>query len=106
MKMLPTIAGNNPIFSRLTTNSATADAKIAASSESNTVGQSYSTGTGSRNVSMPTQCIAQMPMPMAVAPPLSQSVRATPRAEVTPPARSSAAYDAIVAISADTTTRR
>jgi len=38
---------------RLTTNSATADAKMAARSETSTVGQAYCTWTGKRNASMP-----------------------------------------------------
>ena len=40
----------------------------------------------------------QIPVPMAIAPPVSQKYRDRPRAEVTRPARSSAAYDATIAI--------
>src|SRR5262249_50098521 len=47
-----------------------------------------------------------MPMPIAVAPPVSHSQRAPPRANVTLPARSSAAYEASTAIATDSDTRR
>jgi hypothetical protein len=53
MKRLPTIARESPILRRLTTKSATADAEIAARSESSTVGQSYCTGIGRWKASMP-----------------------------------------------------
>ena len=46
MKMLPTTARDSPSSGRLTTNSAMPEAPMAASSDSSTVGQSYSTGTG------------------------------------------------------------
>ncbi len=53
MKMLPIEARIRPMCFRLTTNSAIADARIAASSDNSTVGQSYNTGIGKRNASIP-----------------------------------------------------
>ena len=53
MMAAPANARVKPIFRRLTTNRATAEAKTAASSDSNTVGQSYETGTGRLKASIP-----------------------------------------------------
>lgn len=47
MHTLPNSALTMPIVLRLTTNSAIAQATIAASKDANTSGQSYNTGTGS-----------------------------------------------------------
>src|ERR1700692_472153 len=48
----------------------------------------------------------QMPSPMAPAPPISQKTRARPRAAVTRPARSSAVYDAQIAMRTESATSR
>jgi len=53
MKMLPSTARITPILLRLTTNRAMADARIAANRDNKTVGQSYCTGIGKRNASIP-----------------------------------------------------
>jgi hypothetical protein len=53
MKRLPTKACESPILRRLKTKSATPDAKIAATSETSTVGQSYCTGIGRWKASIP-----------------------------------------------------
>ena len=46
----------------------------------------------------------QIPEPIATAPPVSHTMRATPRAAVTLPARSSAEYEASTAINTDNAT--
>src|SRR5580700_11088212 len=50
--------------------------------------------------------MAQMPNPIATAPPASQIVWVLPRAAVTRPARSSAAYEAQIAITTERITNR
>jgi hypothetical protein len=50
--------------------------------------------------------MAQMPMPIAVLPPISQTKRARPLVAVTRPARSRAAYDADTAIKTERATCR
>jgi len=47
-----------------------------------------------------------MPVPMATAPPISQAIFALFRAAVTRPARLSAAYDAQIAITTESATKR
>src|SRR5437867_1927137 len=59
---------------------------------------------GKRQASIPVKCIDQMPKPIAVAPPISQALRTQPLAAVTRPPRSSAAYDAEMAITTERTT--
>ena len=104
MKMLAIAASAKSIRGRLTKKSATPLAKIADIRDNITVGQSYSTGMGMRNASMPVLCIDQTPKPIAVAPPKSQIVRTLPRARVMRPAKSSAAYEAPIAITTDRAT--
>jgi hypothetical protein len=55
------------------------------------VGQWYSTLTGKRNANNALKFIDQVPMPIAMAPPVSQAARTQPRAAITRPPRSSAA---------------
>src|ERR1700738_390313 len=54
---------------------------------------------------MPTKCMLQMPSPMTMAPPASQPRRVRPAAELTRPAKLSAAYDARIAMTTERVTR-
>ncbi len=45
---------------------------MATASEATVVCKSYDIAIGSLNASMPTKCIDQMPVPIAMAPPASQ----------------------------------
>ena len=85
---------------------AIAEAPIAMSSAYNAVGQSYRVGTGRPNATMPTKCIAQMPMPSAVPPKINHTITLRPRAAVTRAMRSSVAYDATTATSIESATMR
>jgi hypothetical protein len=71
---------------------------MATSTERTTSGTSYIVGTGSLSASMATKCMLQIPMPIATDPPRSHAARRRPWAAVTRLARSSAAYDASIAI--------
>ncbi len=51
---------------------------IATRSDARTVGQWYSMDTGKRKASIPLKCIAQMPIPIAMAPPVNQATRTRP----------------------------
>ena len=61
---------------------------------------------GSENASMPTKCMAQMPVPIASAPQASHSAERTgdPAAATTRVAMSSATNEAITAVTMDSAT--
>src|SRR5690606_22056435 len=79
---------------RLTSHSASAEATIGSSHDSAVIQKSYPIGIGSLNASMPMKCIDQIPVPIAIAPPISQAMAVRPDADATRPAMLSAVYDA------------
>jgi hypothetical protein len=79
-----------PRSARLTCHSARPEAAIGSNSESIVIGVSKAISIGSWKASMPTKCMAQMPEPMAIAPPTVQASMARPLDSVTRPARLSA----------------
>lgn len=68
----PAINRDQGSSSLQTIHSAKAEQPMAMTSDSRVSGRSYPMGIGRLNASMPTKCMAQMPMPMAVAPPANQ----------------------------------
>ena len=77
---------------------------FGSKSDTGVMGIAKAIGIGRRNASIPTKCMAQMPEPIATAPPRIQANRERPAASVTRPARLSAEYDATLATSIDTRT--
>jgi hypothetical protein len=97
--------GMIPVVFRLKMLSDTPAAKTPAKSESNTVGQSYSTGMGKLKASIPVKCIDQTPIPIAMAPPVSQTDRVQPLATVIRAAISNAALAADIPMNTESATR-
>ena len=77
---------------------------MAMNSEVTVVGMSYASAIGSEKASMPTKCIDQMPLPMAKAPPPSQSLDGTPSLRATRAERLSAVWETKIATATDKTT--
>src|SRR5665213_2035201 len=89
---------------RTAIHSANAAAPIANTIDAATYQRSYATSIGSVSASMPTKCMLQMPTPIASATPSSHSARARPVLAKMRPARSSAVYDARIAMTTESTT--
>jgi len=87
--------------------SAIAETMIAMNSDSSVMGRSYATGTGRWKASIPMKCIDQMPLPMDTAPAISQVLDflGLDVLALTQPARSSAVYEAMVAIRMESATK-
>src|SRR5882724_8985166 len=82
---------------RLATASAIADTATAAIHERNVNSLVYPSTMGNEKASMPTKCMDQMPVPIAIEPPIHHD-NATPRSLLrTRLARSSVTYDAKLA---------
>jgi hypothetical protein len=77
---------------------------MAMNSEAMVVGMSYARAMGSEKASMPMKCIDQIPLPIASAPPTSQSRDNVPCARATRAESRSAVCDTKMATATDRTT--
>ena len=89
----------------LTCHSARPEAATGSSRDTMVIGMSKAISIGSWKASIPTKCMAQMPEPIAIAPPTVQASMVRPFDCATRPARLSAEYEAAIATRIETTTK-